>query len=70
MTRGELLDFLTREAREFLKDENGIVRNSHLTRIKTPIPKSQIEGVLVAYINHIGITQGIDYALGVEDLNK
>ena len=68
MTRGELLDFLTNRAKEFLEDEDGIVRNSHLTGIKTPIPKSEIKGVLVAYINHVGIHQGIDYALSVEDL--
>lgn len=70
MTRGELLEFLTKEAREFLKDKNNIQRNSHLTGIKTPIPKSTVDGVLVAFINHIGITQCIDYALSVDDLNK
>ena len=30
----------------------------------------QIDGVLVAFINYIGITQCIDYALSVDDLNK
>lgn len=70
MTRGELLEFLTARAKEFRKCENIIVRNKHLTGINTPIPKSEVDGVLVAFINYIGIHQGIDYALDFTDLNK
>ena len=72
MTRGELLDFLTQQAKEFRKDKLQISRNVHLTGIDENIlPTSdQIDGVLVAFINYIGITQGIDYALNVDDLNK
>ena len=70
MTRGELLDFLTERAKEFRKDKLQISRNVHLTGIDENIlPTSdQIDGVLVAFINYIGITQGIDYALSIEDL--
>lgn len=70
MTRGELLEFLIKEAREFLRDKNNIQRNSHLTGIKNPIPESIVNGVLVAFINHIGISQCIDLALDVKDLDK
>ena len=70
MTRGELLDFLTKQAKEFRKDKTSISRNSHLTSIKEQPEQYLIDGVLVAFINHIGISQGIDYALSVKDLNK
>ena len=70
MTRGELLDFLTQQAKEFRNDETSISRNFHLTGIKEQPEQHLIDGVLVAFINHIGISQGIDYALDVNDLNK
>ena len=70
MTRGELLDFLTQQVKEFRNDKTSISRNSHLTSIKEQPEQYLIDGVLVAFINHIGISQGIDYALSVKDLNK
>ena len=70
MTKGELLDFLTEQAKEFRNDKTSISRNSHLTSIKEQPEQYLIDGVLVAFINHIGITQCIDYALSVNDLNK
>ena len=70
MTRGELLEFLTKEAKEFRNDKTSISRNSHLTSIKEQPEQYLIDGVLVAFINHIGISQCIDYALSVDDLNK
>ena len=68
MTRGELLDFLTQQAKEFRNDETSISRNYHLTDIKEQPEQYLIDGVLVAFINHIGISQCIDYALSVDDL--
>ena len=68
MTRGELLDFLTKQAKEFRNDKTNISRNFHLTGIKEQPEQYLIDGVLVAFINHIGISQCIDYALSVEDL--
>ena len=70
MTRGELLEFLTKEAKEFRNDKTSISRNYHLTDIKEQPEQHLIDGVLVAFINHIGINQCIDYALSVDDLNK
>ena len=70
MTRGELLNFLTQQAKEFRNDKTSISRNYHLTSIKEQPEQYLIDGVLVAFINHIGISQCIDYALSVDDLNK
>lgn len=72
MIRGELLVFLTNRAKEFRKCESFIYKNEHLTGInKHCMPRAfQIDGTLVAFINYIGMYQGIDYALDVNDLNK
>ena len=72
MTRGELLEFLTKEAIKFREEPNFISINKHLTGInKNNMPsKEQIDGVLVAFINHVGISQCIDYALSYKDLKK
>ena len=70
MTRGELLEFLTQQAKEFRKDKTSISRNSHLTNIKKQPGQYLIDGVLIAFINHVGVSQCIDYALNVKDLNE
>lgn len=70
MTRGELLNFLTERAKEFRKCESFIYKNEHLTGInKQEMPRAfQIDGTLIAFINYIGMYQGIDYALSYKDL--
>ena len=72
MTRGELLDFLTNRAKEFRKSESLTYRNEHLTGLsEEDMPRAfQIDGILVSFINYIGVHQGIDYALSVKDLSK
>ena len=72
MTKGELLDFLTKEAVKFKERQNFISINKHLTGIdKNNMPsKEQIDGVLVAFINSVGMSQGVDYALSYEDFEK
>lgn len=72
MTRGELLNYLTKEAIKFREHPNFISINSHLTGIdEASMPnKSQIDGVLVAFINYIGLSQCIDYALSYDDFDK
>lgn len=72
MTRGELLDYLTKEAINFREHPEFISINNHLTGIdENNIPsKPQIDGILVAFINHIGVSQCIDYALSYKDLEK
>lgn len=72
MTRGELLEFLTKETIEFRENPNFISTNKHLTGInENNMPsKEQIDGVLVAFINYVGISQCIDYALSYKDFEK
>lgn len=70
MTRGELLELLTKEAIKFREQPEFISINKHLTGIdKNNMPsKEQIDGVLVAFINRVGMSQFIDYALSYKDL--
>jgi len=72
MNRGELLNYLTEEATRFREHPNFISINSHLTGIdEDSMPnKSQIDGILVAFINHIGLSQYVDYALSYKDFEK
>ena len=72
MTRGELLEFLTKEAIKFREHPNFISINKHLTGIdKNSMPtKEQIDGVLVAFINSVGMSLCIDYALSYKDLKE
>ena len=72
MTKGELLDFLTKEVVKFKERQNFIIINKHLTGIdKNNMPsKEQIDGVLVAFINSVGMSQGVDYALSYKDFEK
>lgn len=72
MTRGELLEFLTEEAIKFRGKPTFISINKHLTGIdENNMPsKEQIDGVLVAFINSIGISQCVDYALSYKDLER
>ena len=72
MTRGELLEFLTKEAMKFREKPNFISINKHLTGIdENNMPnKKQIDGVLVAFINYVGMSQCVDYALSYKDFEK
>ena len=72
MTRGELLQYLTKEAVKFREKPNFISINKHLTGIdENNMPsKEQIDGILVAFINYVGMSQCVDYALSYEDLEK
>lgn len=68
MTRIEFLEILTKRAKEFRKDTNGISRNAHLTGMENDPEQKVIDAVLVGFINHVGVQFGIDYALSVKDL--
>ncbi len=68
MTRIELLEFLTREAKKFRADREHFTRNSHMHAIKCAPTQDEVDAVLTGFINHIGLTQCIDYALYASDL--
>lgn len=72
MTKGELLELLKNEAMKFREKPNFISINKHLTGIdENNMPsKEQTDGILVGFINCIGLSQGIDYALSSKDLKK
>lgn len=72
MTKAELLEYLTKEAKKLRQNADFISINKHLTGIgESDMPTAaQIDGVLVAFINYVGMSQCIDYALSVDDLNK
>lgn len=66
------MDYLTKEAMKLRQNTGFISINKHLTGIgESDMPTAaQIDGVLVAFINYVGMSQCIDYALSVSDLNK
>lgn len=68
MNRGELLEYLTESAKRFRKDTSNIIRNNHLTGLNENPYSKVIDAVLVAFINHVGVEQGLDYALSYKDL--
>jgi len=72
MTKIELLEMLTKEAKVLRANQNFISINKHLTGIdENNMPsKEQIDGVLVAFINRVGMSQCVDYALSYKDLDK
>lgn len=66
----EFLEFLTRRAKKFRLDRGHYKRNEHMHRITEPPSQEVIDAVLVGFINDIGISRGIDYALYTTDLEK
>ena len=70
MTSLELLNKLTREAREFRKDADHYARNRHMHAIGEAPPQEVVDAVLTGFINQIGRNQGVDYALYASDLAK
>ena len=73
MTLGELLEFLTREAKEYREDcVSSINRNKHMNNCKgeCSIEQNDVDAVLVGFINKIAAKGGVDYALYAKDLVK
>ena len=79
MTRGELLELLNREAKEYRKEAfMSVELNKHMNNLSlkdiSRLKKDQqltqklINAILVDFINKIGISQGGDYGLYTKDL--
>jgi len=64
----ELLDNLVRHAKTFKADSENITRNSH-THDSNGVAETEIDAVLVCFINHIANKHCIDYAIYASDLN-
>jgi len=59
---------LTEQAKQFRKDVGHYERNAHMYSINEAPSQEAIDAVLVGFINHIGMEQGVDYALYTTDL--
>ena len=64
----ELLNSLVKHAKTFKDDGENITRNSHM-HDSNGVTKTDVDAVLVCFINHIASKQCIDYALYAADLN-
>ena len=72
MNKIQLLEFLTKNAKEYRKDAAAsIVKNKHMNEATGEEVKQQdIDALLVDFINFIGVQQGADYALYTKDLES
>ena len=79
MTRGEMLNLLTKEAKEYhRKALSFIKRNKRMNNLSLAdfaklkknkkLMQKVVDAVIVDFINSIGINQGIDYALYTKHL--
>lgn len=68
MTKIELLQMMTKGAKQFRADREFFDRNSHLHSIAITPPQDVVDTVLAGFINHIGVLQGLDYALHADEL--
>lgn len=73
MTKGELLDMLKNNAKEYRLGANASInRSAHMNDLKPTvvIPQKFIDAILVDFINFVGNYQGLDYALYTEDFKE
>lgn len=71
MTKGKLLDYLEKMAREYRKDASASVhRNNHMNDLDGSeiIDQKVVDALLVDFVNYIGVYQGVDYGLYTYDL--
>jgi hypothetical protein len=73
MTKIDLLNMLTRDAKVYRKDAaKSIIRNRHMNTCPSNqiIDPVLVDALLTDFINYVGAVQGVDYALYTSDLNK
>jgi hypothetical protein len=71
LTGGELLKLLTNHAKDYSKlAVNSVKLNSHMNDVpdKESVTQSNVDAILVDYINYIASLYGVDYGLYAEDL--
>ena len=68
----EMLELLTKRAKEYVKDEVSVARNSHMNELEPDvrIDRKVLEAVVVDFINFVGRKNGVDYALYAKDLHE
>ena len=70
MTKIELLTMLTDIARDFRKDGGHYERNAHMHPVTECPPQDVIDTVLTGFINRVGSSMGVDYAMYATDLAR
>jgi hypothetical protein len=73
MTKIDLLQYLTKMAKEYRKDcVNSVNRNKHMNELcgNFTLDQNSIDAILTDFVNKIGMHQGVDYAMYTEDLRK
>lgn len=70
MTKIEMLKYLESEARSFRADRGHYAINRHMHAIRSAPSQDVVDAVLAGFINHIGRSQGVDYALYAADLGS
>ena len=72
LTKIDVLDLLKRYAQAYRLDcLSSLKRNSHMNQYSQEvIRQSDIDAILVDFINYVGVRQGIDYALYAVDLKE
>lgn len=71
MTKIQLLEYLTRIAKEYRLDcADSVSRNCHMNESlgKCGVDQKILDAILVDFINYIGIDQHVDYGLYTRDL--
>ncbi len=75
MRKIDLLNLIEGNVRTYRLDANdSLRRNSHMNANvmahRENIPQEVVDALLVDFINYVGVWQGVDYGMYVEDLNK
>lgn len=71
MTKIELLEYLTKIAKEYrMGCTTSVARNQHMNETKGEcnVEQNIVDAILVDFINHIGVDQCVDYGLYSKDL--
>jgi len=73
MTKIQLLEYLTRIAKEYRLDcASSVSRNRHMneTKDECEVDQKTVDAILVDFINYIGVDQHVDYGLYSKDLRS
>ena len=63
MNKIELMNMLKRDAEKLRSDTDYFTRNAHMHTLKDRPSQEVIDNVLCAFLNTVGMNQGIDYGM-------
>jgi hypothetical protein len=73
MTREELLNMLTKSAKEYAPTAKGsIVKNRHMNELgeTVTVTQEEVDALIAGFINFVGASYAVDYGLKASDLRK